>query len=197
MLPLNGWDVLSRLKSDPRTANIRVVMVTVMDQRNTGMLLGADEYIVKPVDKSILLAAVERCLNHRDHSGTAQSILVVEDDTATREFILDLLSHNGYTVTAAANGEQARLRVQASPPNLVILDLNLPEVSGFVLIAEWRKSFGTANLPIIVLTNKDLSHEEKEYLRTNTGGFLLKHDPWREQLLRQVRRATPVLAEAK
>jgi signal transduction histidine kinase/DNA-binding response OmpR family regulator len=197
MLPVNGWDVLSRLKSDPRTANIRVVMVTVMDQRNTGMLLGADEYIVKPVDRSILLAAVERCLNHGDHSGAAQSILVVEDDAATREFILDLLSHNGYAVTVAADGEQARVRVQASPPDLVILDLNLPQVSGFGLIAEWRQSSGTASLPIIVLTNKDLTHEEKEYLRSNTGGLLLKHDPWREQLLRQVRRATPVLAEAK
>jgi signal transduction histidine kinase/DNA-binding response OmpR family regulator len=197
MLPMSGWDVLSRLKSDPRTANIRVLMVTVMDQRNTGMLLGADEYIVKPVDKSILLAAVERCLNHGDHSGAAQSILVVEDDAATREFILDVLSRNGYAVTAAADGEQARIRVQASPPNLVILDLNLPQVSGFGLIDEWRKSSGTASLPIIVLTNKDLTHEEKEYLRTNTGGLLLKHDSWREQLLRQVRRATPVMAEAK
>lgn len=197
MLPVNGWDVLSKLKSDPRTANIRVVMVTVMDQRNTGMLLGADEYIVKPVDKSILLAAVERCLNHAGHSDAAQSILVVEDDAATREFILDLLSHNGYAVTVAADGEQARIRVQASPPNLVILDLNLPQVSGFGLIAEWRQSSGTASLPIIVLTNKDLTHEEKEYLRTNTGGLLLKHDPWREQLLRQVRGAASLLVEAK
>jgi signal transduction histidine kinase/DNA-binding response OmpR family regulator len=197
MLPLNGWDVLSRLKSDPRTANIRVVMVTVMDQRDTGMLLGADEYIVKPVDKSILLAAVERCLNHGDLSGEGRSILVVENDTATREFILDLLSRNGYAVSAAADGEQARIQVQTSNPNLVILALNLPAVSGFGLIAEWRKNSVTAHLPIIVLTNKDLSHEEKEYLRTNTGGLLLKHDPWREALLRQVRRATPAVAEAK
>jgi signal transduction histidine kinase/DNA-binding response OmpR family regulator len=195
MLPINGWDVLSKLKSDPRTANIRVVMVTVVDQRSTGLLLGADEYIVKPVDKSILLAAVERCLSHSAHASTEQSILVVEDDTATRDFILDLLSHNGYKVNGAADGEQARIRVQASIPDLVVLDLNLPSVSGFGLIAEWRKSSATVALPIVVLTNKDLTVEEKNYLRTNTGAFLLKHDPWQDELLRQVRRAA--LSEAK
>ena len=128
---------------------------------------------------------------------TAKQILVVEDDTATREFILDLLSHNGYKVNAAADGEQARIRVQTSMPNLVILDLNLPSVSGFGLIAEWRKSSATAALPIVVLTNKDLTSEEKDYLRTNTGAFLLKHDPWQDELLRQVKRAAPALSEAK
>jgi signal transduction histidine kinase/DNA-binding response OmpR family regulator len=132
MLPVNGWDVLSKLKSDRRTANIRVVVVTVMDQRNTGILLGADEYIVKPVDKSILLAAVERCLNIRDETGARQSILVVEDDAPTREFIVDLLSRQGYLVTVAADGAQARARVQAALPDLVILDLLLPEISGLV-----------------------------------------------------------------
>jgi signal transduction histidine kinase/DNA-binding response OmpR family regulator len=197
MLPINGWDVLSKLKSDPRTANIRVVMVTVVDQRSTGLMLGADDYIVKPVDKSILLAAVERCLHPGVEAAAGQSILVVEDDTATREFILDLLSQNGYTVNAAADGEQARTRVQASVPNLVILDLNLPAVSGFGLIAEWRKSSVTATLPIVVLTNKDLTDKEKDYLRTNTGAFLLKHHPWQDELLRQVRRAAPALAEAQ
>jgi signal transduction histidine kinase/DNA-binding response OmpR family regulator len=195
MLPVNGWDVLSKLKSDSRTANIRVVMVTVMDQRNTGALLGADEYIVKPVDKSILLAAVERCLNRRDRAGVGRSILVVEDDTATREFIVDLLSRSGYAVTAAADGAQARTQVQASFPDLVILDLTLPEVSGFGLIAEWRKNSSTADLPIFVLTNKDLTAEEKEYLRSNTGVLLSKHDQWRDELVRQIQRAAPLLAE--
>jgi signal transduction histidine kinase/DNA-binding response OmpR family regulator len=197
MLPMNGWDVLSKLKSDPRTANIHVVIVTVMDQRNTGTLLGADEYIVKPVDKSILLAAVERCLNRNNHAGSEQSILVVEDDTATREFIVDLLSRNGYSVTSAADGAQARALVQESLPDLVILDLILPEVSGFGLIAEWRKSSLTAALPIFVLTNKDLTAEERDYLRANTGALLSKHEQWRDDLIHQVQQAAPLFAEAR
>jgi DNA-binding response OmpR family regulator len=197
MLPLNGWDVLAKLKSDPRTANIRVAMVTVMDQRSTGLLLGADEYIVKPVDKDTLLAAVERCLAHSDQSSTNKPILVVEDHAPTREFIVDLLSNSGYAVSSAADGVQARMRVQAAPPRLVILDLNLPQVSGFGLIAEWRKVSATAALPIIVLTSKDLTREERDFLRNNTEVLLSKDQPWREELLRQVSRVTPLVGEAQ
>lgn len=200
MLPVNGWDVLSRLKTDPRTANIGVVMVTVMDQRNAGTLLGADEYIVKPVDKSILLAAVERCLNRRDQARLGKSILVIEDDAATREFIVDLLLRNGYAVSSAEDGEQARNQVQISLPDLVILDLILPVVSGFGLIAEWRKNPSTADLPIFVLTNKDLTAEEKDYLLANTGAFFSKHEQWRDELICQiqrVQRAAAILAEAE
>jgi signal transduction histidine kinase/DNA-binding response OmpR family regulator len=200
MLPVNGWDVLSRLKGDPRTANIGVVMVTVMDQRNAGTLLGADEYIVKPVDKSILLTAVERCLNRRDQAKVRKSILVIEDDAPTREFIVDLLLRNGYAVSTAEDGAQARIHVQTSLPDLVILDLILPEVSGFGLIAEWRTNPSTADLSIFVLTNKDLTMEEKDYLRANTGAFFSKHEQWRNELVRQiqrVQRGTAVFAEAK
>ena len=200
MLPVNGWDVLARLKSDPRTANISVVMVSVMDQRSAGTLLGADEYIVKPVDKSILLAAVERCLNRRNRARSMQSILVVEDDTATREFIVDLLSKNEYAVSSAADGAQARAKVEQSLPDLVILDLILPEVNGFGLIAEWRKDARTAELPIFVLTNKDLSREEKDYLHANTGVLISKHELWRDELVRQIEKAHKTalyLAEAQ
>jgi signal transduction histidine kinase/DNA-binding response OmpR family regulator len=200
MLPMNGWDVLAKLKADPRTANVGVVMVTVMDQRQTGALLGADEYIVKPVDKAILLAAVERCLNRRNNTGTGQPILVVEDDGPTRELIVDLLTRNGYAVSSAEDGAQARHQVKASLPNLVILDLILPEVNGFGLIAEWRQDPSTAHLPIFVLTNKELTAEEKDYLSANTGALLSKDERWREDLIRQVeraRRASPSLAEAK
>lgn len=200
MLPINGWAVLAKLKSEPRTANIGVVMVSVMDQRSAGTLLGADEYIVKPVDKSILLAAVERCLSRRNHARSLQSILVVEDDMATREFIVDLLSKNEYTVSSAADGAQARAKVQQALPDLVILDLILPEVNGFGLIAEWRKDARTAELPIFVLTNKDLTPEEKDYLHANTGVLISKHEQWRDALIRQVERAqksAPQLAEAQ
>jgi DNA-binding response OmpR family regulator len=183
------------LKADPRTAKIRVVMVTVMDQRNTGALLGADEYIVKPVDKSILLSAVERCLNSSGLPAAEQRILVVEDDTPTREFIVDLLSRQGYALSTAGDGAQARSLVQAFRPHLVILDLLLPEISGFDLIAEWRGSHATTNLNIFVLTNKDLTAAEKEFLRANTGDLFSKHERWQEALMRQIQRAAPLVAE--
>lgn len=197
MLPINGWDVLSKLKADPRTAKIRVVMVSVMDQRKTAALLGADEYIVKPVDKSILLSAVERCLNHSGRPGAGQRILVVEDDAPTREFMVDLLSKQGYTLSTAPDGAQARSQVQALKPDLIILDLLLPEISGFELIAEWRSSPATANLPIFVLTNKDLTAGEKEYLHSNTRALFSKHEQWHDELIRQIQRAALLVAEVQ
>jgi DNA-binding response OmpR family regulator len=197
MMPVNGWTVLSSLKSDPRTARIPVVVVSVMDQRATGALLGADEYIVKPVDRGILLAAIERCLNARGRSEGAGDILVVEDDTATCEFIAELLSSHGYHVKAVMDGAQARAEVQESLPSLVILDLILPKVSGLQLIAEWRSEPHTADIPVFVLTNKDLTREEKEYLRANTGALFSKHEPWPEALINQIRSVAPVAIEGK
>jgi signal transduction histidine kinase len=197
MRPVNGWDVLSRLKSDPRTARIPVVVVTVVDQRTTGALLGADEYIVKPVDRSALLSCMERCLNHRGQIGTEHSILVVEDHAPTNEFIVGLLTQNGYAVESAANGAEARMHVQTSLPKLVILDLLLPDVNGFRLIAEWRADSRTADLPIFVLTNKDLTQEEKDYLEANTGVLFRKYEPWRDTLVKHIQRVVPSEFKAK
>jgi CheY-like chemotaxis protein len=195
MLPLNGWEVLSALKGDPRTDKIPVVMVTVVDQKATGTLLGADEYIVKPVDKAILLEAVGRCLNRSSARGAGQTVLVVEDDTATREFIVDLLIREGYQVSHAADGAQARVRMRTLIPDLVILDLILPEIGGFALLDEWRKDTSTADLPIVVLSNKELTEKERDYLRSTTGAFLSKHGDWREELVRQIQQAAQLAME--
>ena len=196
MKPVNGWELLSKLKGDPRTSGIPVIVVTVVDQPATGALLGADEYVVKPVEKATLLAAVERCMNRRGRIGQAGSILVIEDDHPTREFIAELLSKHGYTVDTAAHGTEARARVASSLPELVILDLILPGLSGFQLLAEWRGDSRTSDLPVFVLTSKDLTAEEKDYIRVNTGALFQKQDQWQEALIRQLHRAVPpVLAE--
>jgi DNA-binding response OmpR family regulator len=197
MKPVNGWELLSELKSDVRTAKIPVIVVTAVDQPATGALLGADEYIVKPVEKATLLAAVERCLNVRGKIGKGRPILVVEDDTATREFIAELLSKHGYVVTTAADGFEARAQVSASLPELVILDLIMPNLSGFQLLAEWRRDSRTADLPVFVLTSKDLTAAEKEFLQTNTGAFFCKQERWQDALIRQLQRAVPPVLAGK
>jgi PAS domain S-box-containing protein len=189
MKPLNGWEVLARLKSDPRTAGIPVIVVTIVDQPSTGALLGADEYIVKPVDKDSFLAAVSRCLK-RAGTRADGGILVVEDDAATREFVAELLSKNGYSVSTAAHATQARALVAACLPELVILDLILPGVSGFKLLADWRSDPRTAHLPVFILTSKDLNANEKEYLRANSTVLFEKHGSWQEALLRELERST-------
>ncbi|HEY4382241.1 MAG TPA: response regulator [Acidobacteriaceae bacterium] len=191
MTPIDGWVMLSGLKSDPRTAHIPVVVVTVLDQKDTGALLGANEYIVKPVDRTILIAAIERCLSHSEPIQEGPPILIVEDDVPTRELIAEMLTQEGYAVVTAADGAQARLHVQTSLPQLVILDLILPHVSGFQLLVEWREHARTAGLPVFVLTSKDLTAEEREYLRSNVRAFFSKQEQWQEALVRRMRQIMP------
>jgi len=188
MKPKNGWEVLVQLKRDPRTAGIPLIVVSIVDQPSMGTLLGADEYLVKPVDKTTLLGAIARHARPRSDATPGQPILVVEDDTPTREFIAEMLSAQGYVVATAADGVEARAQVAASLPELVILDMMLPQVSGFELLGEWRASLRTAALPVFVLTSKDLSQEEQHYLRTHAEVLLHKQQPWHEALIKQLER---------
>jgi signal transduction histidine kinase/DNA-binding response OmpR family regulator len=188
MKPKNGWEVLTQLKRDPRTAHIPVIVVSIVDQRSMGMLLGADDYLVKPVEKDRLLRAIARHLGSRPAAKSAKPILVIEDDTATREFMVEMLSSHGYIVSTAADGTEARAQVAASLPALVILDMMLPEVSGFELLSEWRASIRTASLPVFVLTSKDLSREEQSYLQTHAQALLRKQQPWQNALIKQLER---------
>jgi len=190
MKPVNGWQILTALKSDRRTAQIPVIVVTIVDQPSTGALLGADEYVVKPVEKLVLLSAVDRCLRRSARSG-APSILVVEDHPPTREFIAESLMHRGYLVEIAADGAAARNRVARGLPHLVILDLVLPDVSGFELLAEWRSNPSTAELTVFVLTSKDLTQTEKEYLQSNSAALLRKSEHWQDVLFQQLRQTVP------
>jgi signal transduction histidine kinase/DNA-binding response OmpR family regulator len=190
MKPINGWQILTALKSDRRTAQIPVIVVTIVDQPSTGALLGADEYVVKPVEKLVLLSAVDRCLRRSPRSGQP-SILVVEDHPPTREFIAESLMHRGYLVEVAADGAAARSRISRGLPGLVILDLILPDVSGFDLLAEWRANPSTAELTVFVLTSKDLTQAEKEYLESNSAALLRKSGRWQDVLFQQLKQVVP------
>jgi len=198
MKPVHGFEVLLELKNDPRTSKIPVVVVTIVDQPAIGTVLGADEYLVKPVEKSALLAALERCLSRRTASSASRSILVVEDDAPTREVISELLHREGYSVVAVADGAEARASVTKSVPELVILDLLLPKVSGFDLLSEWRANPRTSDLSVFVLTSKDLTKDEEKYLRKNSECLYRKQQSWQDELITQLRRvvAEPQLEKA-
>lgn len=187
MKPTSGWEILLQLKKDERTANIPVIVVTIVDHPSAGAALGAEEYLVKPVEKDALLAAVERCVARSKDPG-AGSILVVEDDAPTRNVITEVLERQGYRVTVSEDGEAARTQVAAVLPQLVVLDLLLPKVSGLELLAEWRASQRTSKLPVLVLTSKELTAHEKHYLRDHSQSLFFKHQPWQEALLKQVER---------
>jgi DNA-binding response OmpR family regulator len=180
--------VLLQLKRNLRTTYIPVIVISIVDQPAIGTSLGADEYLVKPVDRASLLAAVRRCLALKQGPSPQRPILVVEDDTPTREVVAELLTAQGYAVATAEDGEQARAQMAAGLPELVILDLMLPKVSGFELLAEWRSKPRTADLPVFVLTSKDLTFEEEQYLRKHAESLFHKQQSWQQQLSEQLQR---------
>ena len=188
MSPVHGLEVLLQLKNDPRTARIPVIVVTIVDQPSIGTAFGADEYLIKPVDKATLLAAVERCLRSRGGAAPTRTILVVEDDVSTLEMIVELLKAYGYAVSTAADGEQARISVAQFLPELVILDIVLPKMSGFELLAEWRSNPRTAELSVFVLTSKDLTKAEEKYIHAHAESLFRKQNSWREPLIKQLER---------
>jgi signal transduction histidine kinase/CheY-like chemotaxis protein len=188
MKPSSGWEVLLQLKRDPQTTSIPIIVISIVDQPAIGTTFGADEYLVKPVDKASLLAAVRRCLGLKQGAPSPRPILVVEDDTSTREIVAELLTAQGYEVTTAEDGEQARAQMATVLPELVILDLMLPKVSGFELLAEWRSKPRTADLPVFVLTSKDLTGEEEQYLRKHAESLFHKQQSWQQELTEQLQR---------
>src|SRR2546422_4188328 len=183
MKPANGWEVLLQLKNDARTASVPIIVVTIGDHPGMSAALGADEYLVKPVERSALLAAVQRCLVRRGGAPPKRPILVIEDDTPTREGITELLTEQGYAVATAADGAEARAQVATSLPELVILDLLLPRVSGFELLAEWRGAPRTADLPAFILTSQDLTREAEIRLRPHAELLLPHEQPWQQHPL--------------
>jgi CheY-like chemotaxis protein len=181
MMPgLDGWAVLGALKTEPATADIPVVMLTIVDDRNLGYALGATEYLTKPIDRERLLAVLGRYRRDR-------VVLIVEDDVALRELARRLLEREGYAVLEAADGRAALDRVRERAPGVILLDLMMPVMDGFEFLAELRGEEAWRGIPVIVMTARDLSLEDRDKLNGSVTRVLQKGASTREALLAEVR----------
>jgi PAS domain S-box-containing protein len=180
---MDGWAVLKTLKSDPALREIAVVMMTNIDEKSTGYSLGAAEYMTKPIDRDRLIDVLKK---FRDKSNT-RPVLVVEDDGAIREIVRRALSQEGLRVLEAANGREALERLEESPPSLILLDLMMPELDGFGFIDELRRREEWSKIPVVVLTAKDISNEERTRLSGYTTAVLLKTGQTQDALIREMR----------
>jgi PAS domain S-box-containing protein len=188
MMPiLDGWSVMAALKSDPALADIPVVLVSIVDERNRGFLLGAVEYFVKPVDRERLVATLDQLC--RPSTG---KLLVVDDDPEMRAAITRMLIPSGWTVTEAVNGREALGGLAAVVPDAIVLDLMMPEMDGFEFLAELRKTPRWRDIPVLVVTAKDLTLEDKSRLQGGVERVLTKNAREPKELLADVGR---VLAE--
>ena len=184
MMPsLDGWAVLSALKADPLTADIPVVMLTITDDKNMGFALGAADYFTKPIDWQRLAGVLHKYRKPTD----SQTVLVVEDDERTREMLRRTLQKEGWQIREAPNGRLGLDQLSLGVPGLVLLDLMMPEMDGFTFMQELRRRPDCRHVPVIVITAKDLTEEDRRRLSGEVARILAKDTTSRDALVAEVR----------
>jgi signal transduction histidine kinase/DNA-binding response OmpR family regulator len=175
---IDGWEVLRRLKADPNTRALPVIIVSIVENRDLGVALGADDYFIKPVDGAMLAKRV------RDLLPTPQArLLIIDDDPGLHDMLEATLAPAGYTLEHALDGPEGVQRAAVNPPDLVILDLMMRGMDGFDVAQQLKSNGKTAHVPILVLTNKDLSHEDRTRLHGKIGALLHKGGQSSQQLV--------------
>ncbi|TXD34766.1 response regulator [Lujinxingia vulgaris] len=191
MMPqLDGWSTLARLKSDPKLAAIPVIMVTMVSETSRGYALGADHYLMKPIDRDALLEILQKYRSDEPNSEAPRSerVLIVEDDEPTRSLIRRVLEKEGWQVDEATNGLEG-LETLASdlPPALILLDLMMPKMDGFEFLRRVRGDDALCDVPVVVITAKTLTDADREELSRGAREILPKGGDDGELLLEQIR----------
>lgn len=182
---MDGWTVLSSLKSDPITSSIPVVVVSMLDDRDIGFALGAADYFTKPVDRDKLVNALRR---FRGSANAPRPVLVVEDDPAARDVIRRTLERDGWLVWEAENGRAALKILIRQMPDLVVLDLMMPEMDGFEFLTYLRQSEEGKRVPVVVVTAKAVTAADRERLSGQVGRIFHKGSFTRAELIAELRR---------
>jgi adenylate cyclase len=184
MPDLDGWSVLAALRQDSELAHIPVIMVTILDQQRRAVALGAAGYLTKPMDREQLHRLVDR------FRAPAQPtrVLLVEDDAFQRERMRSWLESQQWIVQEAANGREALDRLQQGKPDLILLDLMMPEMDGFQVIATLRKEAPWRDIPVIVITALDLDAKARERLNCGVQSVLVKETFRPGDLVERIRR---------
>jgi CheY-like chemotaxis protein len=185
---LDGWDFLTQIKSDSSTADIPVIIVSMLDERGKGFALGAADYLVKPVNRDELLATLGRFAVNSRGPGAPCKVLAIDDEPLALELIEASLVPQGFIVLRATGGEEGVMKAQSERPALIILDLLMPEMDGFTVAERLRGNPATAEIPIVVLTSKSISQEEKQRLNANISHLARKGEFNRGEFVELVRR---------
>jgi PAS domain S-box-containing protein len=189
----DGWEVLQALKADPSTRPIPVVIVSVVENERLGYALGAAGCLTKPVERGELVATVRQVCALATAGEPSEAAprqgptaLVVDDDPAARELVAALLTPEGFSVVTAATGEEAVTLATTACPDVILLDLLLPGLSGFGVVAQIKDNPATRHIPIVILTAKTLTATEREALDGHVAALLAKADCTGERFLAEV-----------
>lgn len=183
----SGLETLAALRRTPQTANVPVIIVSVTDQKQVGFALGAADYLIKPIRKSVLLETVRRhILPHNDDDDEA--ILLVDDDPKTLELLEVTLRFGGYETQSVRSGARALEVLSSKIVRAVVLDLLMPGMDGFEVLRHVREEAALKELPIFVMTAKSLTHDELTFLSTETQAHFEKTGTWHQKLMVEVKR---------
>ena len=182
MPEMDGWVVLTLLKADPELAAIPVIMLTVRADQDFGFAMGLADYLQKPIDPKRLLSVLKKYHRLRP----SNHVLVVEDDPAMREMLCRMLEREEWTVARAENGLAALESIARAQPALIILDLKMPVMDGFQMIAELHKHEDWRKIPVVVISAKELTPEDRQRLQGHVKTILQKGDFSRDELMREV-----------
>jgi PAS domain S-box-containing protein len=183
MMPdMDGWSVLRALKADPKLRSIPVIMVSMIDDRKRGYSLGAVDYLTKPIDRKLLHKALSRYYRAEGNS----SVLLVEDDTKTREIMARTMKKAGWSVSEAGHGQEALNVMESTQPDLILLDLMMPVMDGFDFLAAMRARPQWKDIPVIVITAKDITAKDRDKLSGRVEEIVEKNAYTSEQLLLHV-----------
>lgn len=186
MMPgIDGWMVLSTLKKDPDLANIPIIMVSIMEDQKLGTLLGATEYLVKPIRRDELNVILKKHL----HTGDQQEVLLVEDEVLSQRLLESMLKDAGWQVHAAENGRVALDYLKKQKPQLILTDLIMPEMDGFEFIQRLRQHPAWRKIPVVVLTAKKMTEEEQRKLTGCVVEKVFQKDTYHlEDLLSEIKK---------
>jgi signal transduction histidine kinase/CheY-like chemotaxis protein len=179
----DGWDIIQRLKSNPQTKGIPVIFCTIVADKKRGFSLGASEYLVKPVRDDDLIRALNRL------NGNIKNILVIDDNPRDAELVGRFLTNRGYNVKLAYSGMDGINQIKKYNPGMIIVDLMMPDVDGFAVIEEVKRDHSTKDIPIIVISAKDITTNDKRRLNGCIEGLIGKGLLNEEELIRQVMNA--------
>jgi len=185
MMPdLDGWSVLAALRQDAQLTDTPVIMVTILDEHRRGMTLGAAGYLVKPIERERLHNLMQRFRS----SAPTTRVLLVEDDLMQRERVRLWFEGEHWTVVEAANGREALAQMREALPNLILLDLMMPEMDGFQVVDALQENLAWRDIPVIVVTSRDLDATERARLNSGVQSILIKESFKAADLVARIRR---------
>jgi signal transduction histidine kinase/CheY-like chemotaxis protein len=182
----NGFETLVALRNATRTASIPIIILSVVDQKQVGFALGATDYLVKPIPKPLLLDTVRKCVSPQTVNDSA--ILLVDDDFKSLELMSETLRSAGYETQSVQTGAGALEVLDSKIVDAVLLDLLMPGMDGFEVINHIRGRKDLQHLPILVMTGKNLTSEEKDLLASQTQALFQKDARWQKQLITEIAR---------